>query len=194
MASCLITTGGTNGTLRIDYQLAGNSVTAYHNFGDTIFIDDTATDITYTTLTGDVTAASGCVTITELEMICYLFKYDRLANDDSSYDPKFDAVVVGATINAITETSTKFNYIYELVYAINTTLADETIKITAAKFVDLANDYYDIYLIMRIIGSDVPMLRIKSPNNNYSYLIGTVSVDCVPSGYYDYNICTTPAL
>ena len=56
------------------------------------------------------------------------------------------------------------------------------------------NDYHDIYFIMRIVGSDVPMLRIKSPNNNYSYLIGTVSVDCVPSGYYDYNICTTPAL
>lgn len=192
MASCLITTGGTNGTLRINYNLSGIPVTAYHNFGDTIYIEDTATDITYTTLTGDVTAASGCVTITELEMICYLFKYDRLTNDDSSYDPKFDAVVVGATINAITETSTKFIHSPELVYAINNTLADETIKITAVKFVEI-NDYHDIYFIMRIVGSDVPMLRIKSPNNNYSYLIGTVSVDCVPSGYYDYNICTTPA-
>lgn len=194
MASCLVTTGGTTGTFRLEYDLGATHVTSYYNFGDPIYIDDTATDVTYTTLTGDVTATSGCVTITDSPQTCYLLKYDRLSTVTTSTS-LFDAILVGNVVHSFATPceDTLFGS-STLVYNVNTVLADEDIKFTASKTVNLTDNYVDIYLIVKITGTtDVPSLRIKSPNNNYSYIIGTVSADCVPSGYYDLGICLTPA-
>lgn len=193
MASCLVTTGGTSGTFRLEYDLGVNHVVSYYNFGDVIYIDDTATDITYTTLTGDVTATSGCVTITDSPQTCYLLKYDRLTTVEST--SVFDAIVVGTTVHSFaTPCQDILSELLTLVYNVNTVLADDDIKFTALKTENLTDDYVDIYLVVRIMGTtDVPSLRIKSVNNNYSYIIGTVSADCVPSGYYDLGVCLSPA-
>lgn len=183
MAACAITTGGTNGTLRIDYDLGANHNVEYTNYGDDIWIDDTATNVTYTTLTGDVTASSGCVTITALPMICYKFTYDRNKTYSDAYISNFTAAEVGATTYTITAVPDQLAYMGTLINEINNELLDSAIKITAYRLTDLLNDYYKIDLIMRIIGSDVPYLKIVSPNSSISYLKGVVSADCIPTGY-----------
>ncbi len=184
MASCLITLAGTSGTIRINYtqDSVQNVITTAYGVAP-IYIDDTATDITYTTLSGDVTASSGCVTITELPITCYKFTYDRLRGDTTEYDSKFDAVVIGSTVYDITDVSDKSAYLGDLIQAINVTLDNDDIKIVAMYGVNLTDDYQRIDLIMKVVGSDIPMLRIKSPNNSYSFLIGTVSVDCIPTDF-----------
>ena len=94
MAACSVTTGGTNGTLRIDYDLAGDHNVLFSTYGDVIWIDDTATNVTYTTLTGDVTASSGCLTITALPKICYLVEQYRWSGDatEITYNATFDVI------------------------------------------------------------------------------------------------------
>lgn len=189
MASCSVTTGGTSGTFRLNYNLGVNPVIAYYNFGDTIFIDNSATDVTYTTLTGDVTATSGCVTITALPETCYLLKYDRSSTVNTSTSV-FDAIVVGTTVHSFASPSADTLIdSTTLIYNINTVLADPNIKVVSVKSTNLTNNFVNIALIVKIIGTDIPSLRIKSINNNYSYIIGTVSSDCVPFGYYSLNIC-----
>lgn len=197
MASCLITTsGGTSGTLRIDYDLSSDHVTTYCSRGDVIYISDTATNITYTTLTGDVTASSGCVTITALPINYYLFTYDRLIKDTSSYNSRFDAVLLNSSVNAITETQDRYSKFGDLINAINTTLADDTIKITAIKTSAVGGtaNYMNISFVMRVLGSELPSMRIKSNFDNISYLDGVTST-AVPAGFTELviPIFSTPA-
>jgi hypothetical protein len=70
------------------------------------------------------------------------------------------------------------------VYAeINQNLDEDEIKITAYKVeVTTSSNYYNVNFIIRVIGSEIPMLRIKSHFDNYSYLIGSPSV-AVPAGF-----------
>lgn len=194
MAACAITTGGTNGTLRIDYDLGANHNVEYTNYGDDIWIDDTATNVTYTTLTGDVTASSGCVTITALPMICYQFSYDRPKAVNDVYVSNFTAAVVGVTTYSLTSVPDQLAYTGTLINEINNDLADSAIKITAYRITDIDGTYFKIDLIMRIMGSDVPYLKIVSPNSSISYLKGIVSADCIPTGYQEVIFSETPAL
>lgn len=186
MAACLITTGGTNGTLRIDYDLGANHNIEYTNFGDVIWIDNTATNVTYTTLTGDVTATSGCVTITALPRICYLIQYDRWSGDPDTitYISTFDALLKDNTVSTFTtpadDTLIALPY---LISEINDGLNDDTVKIVAAKSEIIDINYMTISLIVRVYGNEIPYLRIKSPYDNYSYLKGAVSASCLPTGF-----------
>lgn len=190
MASCLITTAGTNGTLRINYNLSGDPVTAYHNFGDTIYIEDTATDITYTTLTGDVTAASGCVTITNLPENCYMFSYDRLKNDSSTYISNFTQFILGVTTYTLTSpASDKLSGIGDLINEIN--LIGNNIMASAIKITALTDNYYQIDLVVKVTGTDIPELKIESPNGNLTYIVGVSSL-CVPIGFYELQYCPVP--
>ncbi len=194
MASCLVTTGGTNGTFRLEYDLGATHVTSYYNYGDPIYIDNSATNITYTTLTGDVTATSGCVTITALAQTCYLLRYDRPMSENADYIPEIDAIVLDTTVHSFASPgSDQVSGLPTLIYNINTGLSDDNIKVMSYYSSVLPDNYIQVSLVVKIIGSEIPSLRIKSPNNNYSYIIGTVSADCVPSGYYDLGICLTPA-
>lgn len=196
MASCLITTGGTSGTFRLDYDLGATHVVSYYNYGDPIYIDDTATDVTYTTLTGDVTAASGCVTITALVQTCYKLSYERLkANNEDDPTSNFDAIILGATVVPFTDpVSDRFVYMGFLINQVNYVMADPTLKFTSYKVSDSISDGYgQIDLILQVIGSEIPELRIESPNGNLSYIKGTVSADCEPSGYTSIIYCDVPA-
>lgn len=186
MAACLITTGGTNGTLRIDFDLGADHNVLFSTYGDVIYIDDTATNVTYTRLSGDVTAASGCVTITALPQVCYLVKYDRWSGDTAAitYNSEFDAILLDNTVHAFTTSYTDdiANSAF-LPYEINTVLADDTFKIVAAKAENVDTNYMNISFIIRILGSAIPSLRLVSPYGNTSYIKGTVSASCLPTGF-----------
>lgn len=191
MAACLITFGGTSGDIMIRYTQDGETTTTYTSFSvDPFYIDDSATDVTYTTLSGDVTASSGCVTITELEVDYYLVTYDRLKSDTSTYDARFDAVVVDTTVNALSpDISDKFASWSALVTAINDTLADDTVKVTGYKvgLAGASTNYYQIELIIRVIGGGIPALRINSHFDNKSHLIGVTSA-ALPVGFTEIDI------
>lgn len=195
MAECLVTTGGTSGTFKLEYDLGSNHVVSYYNYDDEIYISDTATNVTYTTLTGDVTASSGCVTITARNSICYLLAYDVLRGNTSDYDPKFDAILIDTTVYNITETSIRPEYMGDFVYAVNSTLDDSDIKLVSAYSERYDDDYVQIDLIIKITGGGIPSLRIKTPHDNYLYIKGTVSTDCIPTDYVPINsICNTNTL
>lgn len=69
MAACLVTYTG-SGLVEINYKIATVPYTIRSN-GGPLFIDDAATDVTYTTLTGDIIATSLCLTITDLPFTYY---------------------------------------------------------------------------------------------------------------------------
>lgn len=196
MAACSVTTGGTNGTFRLDFDLAGDHNVLYSTYGDIIWIDDTATNITYTTLTGDVTATSGCVTITALPRNCYLIEYDRWTGDLEliEYISTFDAILKDNTVStfAIPAQDTIMGSA-DVVTQVNE-LGDDTIKIVAAKTENIDTDYMSISFIVRVYGTEIPYLRLKSPYNYYSYLKGTISASCLPTGFVEIPIGDTPAL
>lgn len=183
MAECLITTSGTSGTFRLDFKVGSNSNTLFSNYDDEIYITDTATDVTYTRLSGDVTVSSGCVTITALPLNCYKLSWERLKGDNSTYISYFDRISVGSTnYDFDTPIDDKAAFAAQVANAINA-LNDPAIKATALKTTLLGSGYIQIDLIVRVMGSTAPELRIKSPNNDYSYIKGSSSADCVPTGY-----------
>lgn len=192
MAACLITLGGTNGIIRIDYTLGSTPNFIVSNFGDDVYIDDTATDITYTTLTGDVTASSGCVTITANPRYCYLLSYDR-PNATSTYQTLIDAIVVGTPQVFTTASQDSYAAFGNLIYNINTDLDNDYIKVIGYKTEHLVNNYENMSIMVRIVGADVPSLRIISPAGNYSYIIGIVQTDCtLPVDFTPIEVCEIP--
>jgi hypothetical protein len=196
MAACSVTTGGTNGTFRLDFDLGADHNVLYSTFGDVIWIDDTATNVTYTTLTGDVTATSGCVTITALPQICYLLEFDRWSGDpaDIVYTSTFDAVLLDSTVypftTAVDDTIMASG---SIVSEINNEVAIDEVKIVAAKSANVDTNYMTISFIIRVLGSEIPSLRLISPYSNVSYIQGTVSASCLPSGFVEIPIDETPA-
>lgn len=197
MAACLITTGGTNGTFRLDFDLGADHNVLYSTFGDVIWIDDTATNVTYTTLTGDVTATSGCVTVTALPQICYLLEYDRWSGDTTAVDyiSTFDAILKDNTVYAFTTpTDDTILGSADIVTQVNEEVNDSTIKIVAAKSTNVDTNYMMISFIIRVYGSEIPSLRLLSPYGNYSYIKGTVSSSCLPTDFTEIPVSETPTL
>ncbi len=195
MAACSITTGGTNGTFRLDFDLGADHNVLYSTFGDVIWIDDTATNVTYTTLTGDVTAASGCVTVTALPQICYLLEYDRWSGDPSlvDYNSTFDAILLDNTVYAFTTPPTDDVMSGGLLlHEINNEVNNDNVKAVAAKSAYVDTNYMNLSYIIRVYGSEIPSLRLLSPYGNYSYIKGTVSASCLPSGFTEIPINETP--
>lgn len=186
MASCQINITGASGTVVIRYVIAGTANTITADLGDAIYISDTATAITYTNLSGDAIAASGCVTITELVSTCYLFEWqtDRIGCATGDI---FDAIILGVTTSTITNVSKSASY--SSVATSLETLADPLITPYAGKVEMGTNSTAKNSLIITILGTDVPTLRINNPMTSFkTYLIGT-TITCLPIGYTLLDAC-----
>lgn len=201
MASCLITIGGTSGEVLIKYKLGGVDQSMISTFGKSIYINDAATNITYTTLSGNATASSLCVTITELPYICYDLSWETydILKRNPPFSLKFDAILLDEEVISIPETTVDRYAIGNLVDNING--VDERVKLIAGKPLESNRYTTNFYLLIRVAGSEIPSLRIKNTDvtlgrdPHYMYIKGTVASDCTPdSGYEEYTICeTTPA-
>lgn len=189
MASCAITIGGTTGSVVINYTLSAtaHSMTAIH--GETIYINDAATAITYTTVSGNATASSGCVTITSLPVTCYTI--DWVINTSVSgfngfgysatTDTTFDAILLDSTVVPITSVALTELTPNTLTSAINA-LGDARISAVASKKV--SNDgNIEFYIIVQVTGTYLPSVRMNATNSHKMYLKGVVSADCTPTGY-----------
>jgi len=177
MAACLITVSGTMGVIRINYTISGTPYTIETSVG-TFYIEDTATDVTYTTLSGDLIASSLCLTITEAAPSCYKIFWKNI----NAQNYTIDAVLLGMetlSISSVSFTNSGRN----LIDAINN-LNDDRVKVIGYKS-ELSNittsTVYNCYYILKVLGAEVPILRVKNADNSgYMYFHGELQGDCLP--------------
>lgn len=187
MAACLITISGTSGLLRLDYKISSIPYSIETGVG-TLYIEDTATDVTYTTLSGDLVASSGCLTITEIPLNCYSIFWEELI----AHDYAIESIILGNETISISEVSFSNAGVY-LANSIND-LDDNRIKVIGyKKEYNYINDvqYVQYYYVFKVFGIDTPILKIRNADStNYIYIYGILSGSCsLPSGYTPIEPC-----
>jgi hypothetical protein len=185
MASCQITITGTTGSVQIRYYLGDifNTITAKP--GDPVYVDSTVTLVTYTRLSGDAAATSGCLSITNLIQSCYIFMWET-PKPTCDTGNVFDAIILGSTTYVIDEVSITNSY-FSLAESLST-LGQESIIPYSGKAERLDTRMKN-YLVVQTLGTDIPYLRIKNTTTTFNmYLKGVTSV-CSPNGYTAIDVC-----
>ncbi len=193
MASCAITIGGTSGSVLIRYTLGSVKNTITAAFGSEVFISSTATAVTYTTLSGDATATSGCVSITELEETCYEFKWESLKPGCDRGD-LINAVMTGVTAIAVSPIS--ISSYYKDVADVIDSANNAAILPVAGKFTVGTNGISKNYLRVKIYGSETYIaLRVYNPDSTFlTYVVGTPVSCTIPGDYTVTNSCPSPEI
>ena len=180
MAACLITVTGTSGVIRINYTISGTPYTIETSIGS-FYIDDTATDVTYTTLSGDLIAAdSGCLTpaIADLPASCYLVSWSEI----SAPGYIIDRVYLGYETGGFTIADTPFpNSLYNLVDSINNA-DDDSVKVIGIKtsWNNTLENFSCAYLL-KVLGNQPPNLRVRNADSTQEiYIHGVLQADCLP--------------
>lgn len=197
MAACNITIGGTSGSVLITYTLSGKTTTINAPFGTTQIIDDASTDITYTTLSGNATASSGCVTITAVAQGCYKYSWETIGNNnDEANGMVFDGVDFNGTLISVTETPYTDGAGYINLATVINDLSDSRITVISGKMELSTRSSMNNYMIVKVTGAVIPTIRITDPlYSHHLYLKGTIQADCdLPAGYTEFNQCSAPAL
>jgi hypothetical protein len=190
MAACLVTISGTSGLLRLNYTISAVPYSIETGKG-TLYIESTATAVTYTTLSGDViaTTASGCFTITAANAVCKLMLWKGITA------PGYiaNAVILGATTTIISDTIWPEGG-RNLIDSINNA-SNDNVKVVGYRdgtlFDEYGNANYEFYYILRVIGSDVPTLRVKNADSTaYVYVPGLALANCtIPSDFEPITPC-----
>jgi len=180
MAACLITVTGTSGVIRINYTISAIPYTIETSIGS-FYIDDTATDVTYTTLSGDLIAAdSGCLTpaIAELPANCYLISWSGITA--SGY--VIDRVYLGYETGGFVIPDTPFpNSLYNLVESINNA-DNDSVKVIGIKtsWNNTLENFSCAYLL-KVLGTEPPNLRVRNADDTERiYIHGVLQPDCLP--------------
>jgi len=186
MAACLITIGGTSGIIQINYTISSVQYTIETISPGSFYIEDTAVDVTYTTITGDLTASSGCLTVTNLPVNCYEVFWKGLSADNY----KISEIILGSEIITIPDTNFPLSS-RDFIENVNS-LNDNRIKIVGYKTVFSPPSIQNIeyYYIFKILGSNEPVLKIKNTDDtNYIYVYGTSTSCTIPVGYEEIDPC-----
>lgn len=186
MAACLVTVSGTSGEVLIKYEIGGLPYYLTSNIG-TFYIENTATSVTYTTLSGDAVATSLCLTIAPLTSTCFRLNWKGIVADNYT----ITAVILGNdTLNftPIPFPTTRLN----LATAINS-IYDDRIKVIAYKENVPAgttlNSQVEFNYIVKVFGGEVPILSINNADSTGRiYIYGTVS-PCSIVGYNTIDTC-----
>lgn len=177
MAACLITVTGTSGVIRINYTISGTPYTIETSIGD-FYIEDTATSVTYTTLSGDLIASSLCLTITELAASCYLVSWSGI----SAPGYVIDRVYLGYETGGFVIADTTFpNTLYDLVDSINNA-NDDSVKVIGIKtsWNNTFENFSCAYLL-KVLGTEPPNLRVRNADDTERiYIHGVLQPDCLP--------------
>ena len=186
MATCLVTVSGTSGEVFIKYTDSG-SVDRYLRAGlGQLYLDDNGTDYEWSTLSGDAAAASGCITLTEVPIVCHLISWQRLLVDEIS-DAKVDAILLDDTVYEFSTSYTFPRSQAKIADAINS-LNESDFKAVAFKQVTASNKS-EYFLIIKVRGDKVPKLRITNEaGTHFMYLIGEAS-SCLPAEYIEISTC-----
>lgn len=185
MAACLITVSGTSGIIRINYTLSGIPYYIDTSIGS-FYIDDTSTDVTYTTLTGDLIAAdSGCLTPSIVELPANYYEISWLNVIDSGYNT-IDKLFLGyegegeITLSDITFPNSK-KYLGQ---SINQA-GDNRVKTVAYKSI-ISEDSSTVgySYILKVLGTERPDIRVRNlDDTSYIYIHGVSTSSTIPSGY-----------
>ena len=180
MAACLITVTGTSGVIRINYTISAIPYSIETSIGS-FYIDDTATDVTYTTLSGDLIAAdSGCLTpaIADLPASCYLVSWSEI----SAPGYIIDRVYLGYETGGFTIADTPFpNSRYTLVDSINNA-DDDSVKVIGIKVSwDPLFENFSCAYLLKVLGNQPPNLRVRNADSTQEiYIHGVLQADCLP--------------
>lgn len=191
MAACKITVTGTSGIIRIDYTVSGTPYSIETSIGE-FYIEDTATDVTYTTLSGDLIATDdSCLgtPIAELPANCYLILWKNL----QATNYKIDAIVLGSEIITIPDTT--FPESFSLLADAVNNLNDSRVKVTGYKMEYVSFGVSNNYYIFKVLGTNAPILRIKNTDETgYIYIYGESTSCTLPSGYRAVEPCYSTTL
>jgi hypothetical protein len=183
MAACLVTISGSSGILKLNYIISSVAYSIETGVG-TLYIESTATSVTYTTLSGNVTAASSCLTITAAPAVCNLLMWKGLNTNPQGYVA--DAIILGSETTLITGTSWP-NSGGGLIDNINNVTYDKVKVIGYKRDLSIVNEEYsyEYYYILRTLGTDTPMLRVRNfDSTGYIYIPSTLSASCaIPEDY-----------
>ncbi len=186
MAACLITVSGTSGEVEVKYNIGITPYSVIAGVG-TFYIEDTATDVTYTTLYGDASADSICLIVTNTPFICYKFFWKGV----QSPGYKFDAVLLGAEIIPITEVAFPYTNV-NLAAAINN-LNDNRIKVVQYKVTvafDSSEPSAGTYeYIVKSTEAEPPQLRIQNADDTGYIYLHAESSTCTMTGGIDVDLC-----
>lgn len=187
MAACLITIAGTSGEVLINYKISSTSYQIVTGIG-TVYIEDTATNVTYTTLSGDATASSGCLTVTALPSTCYEVKFGGL----TALNHVFSKVTYNSKTITLSGSPVFPEEITELVREINSN-SDSDLKVTHYKIDSSYSGDFDApveyYIIFKVAGAFAPTLTITNTDLTSELQIVGTTVSCSPSGYTAVTVC-----
>lgn len=196
MAACAITITGTSGSVVIEYYIGTTRHSMTASFGETIYINDVATTITYTNVDGDAAATSSCITITNLPANYYIIAWET----EDSYTMNIDAIYLDAIEIPLTYA---IDYNTEdwkdLAGAINS-LVDPRFRVVAGRKLSSYRHTINNYIIVRVLGTQVPWIRTLNVDNDSllgprddhnSYIKGVIST-ALPTGFESYSDYTEP--
>jgi hypothetical protein len=187
MAAALITVTGTSGSILLRYKVSSVPKTLIAEIG-TFYIEDTSTDVTYTTLSGDAIATSLIFTIVNLP-----YKYYNLFwKDIVGINYKINGIILNNIITPFIDVNFPESNT-SLINSINQ-LNIEDVKITDYKFlvtsinnssqVTVNNSY-----IFRVLGNSIPELRIKNNDNTGNIYVKGILTTYPVIGYTPVQIC-----
>lgn len=181
MAACLIPIIGTSGNVLIRYTESGVEKELIAGIGN-IYLEDTVTDLTYTTLSGDAAASSGCFTIVANPSICYKLSWDN--NNLEGYS--FDSVNIDGDIISLSSVDYP-NSGFQLGAELNS-LNLSKIKAIQAKIETISGVSNTSY-VLKVSSVNAPIFKIVGPDaEDILYLIPETSA-CSIVGYSNLNPC-----
>lgn len=194
MAACLVTVSGTSGSVLIEYIDAGSvKHSIISDITTSLYIETGGSAYTYTTLSGDAIASSGCITITALPAKCYIFDWEWSREPMFPYDLGllFTELIVGSTTYTLLECAYPNSGEYSVLNAVNALDVPE-VKGVAYKTVypsDLTLPV-EYFAIIKVKGNEIPYLKIRNQADTHSiFLKGTYTADCLPAGYTEVDTC-----
>lgn len=185
-APCLINVTGTSGEAAVRFKLSSVPHTVTSTIGS-FYINSAATDVTYTTISGNAIASSSCLTIDPLPLICYKISWKGLITNDY----KFDAILFGTEVLNLDLTSfPKAENFIENVNSKN----DSRIHVIQYKIDYGQNpDLNEYSFIVKVFDLNIPVFRIRNKDNSGRiYLHGEVS-PCENVGYTNVGMNSNPS-
>ena len=199
MPACAITITGTTGSVVINYILSGTAHTMNGSFGDSLFINDAATAITYTNISGNAAATSACVTITNLPSSCYILSWSLdftpVVTGTSGYVQNSNYIFTDVALSTgivLPITQVSYSNFDPTVLAENINiLNDSRVKAVATRVIS-ATYTKELFIVLKITGAFIPELKINNPVGNKTLYIRGIAGDCLPLNYSLFNVCAAP--
>lgn len=189
MATCLITVAGTSGSVLINYIDAGSVPRSLVAGVGPFYLNDTGTSYTWSKVSGDATASSLCVTLTEVVTKCYIVSWELpLDYKLPAYATSFDSIILGDTTYNLNDVAFPYDRNFAIATSINS-LGLESIKATAFKKVSTSSKV-QFFLIIKVLGTEIPYIKVKNPDGDmFIYLKGVYTANCLPAGYTAIDVC-----